>query len=234
MPEAVSAWETIVDGIEEGIEAAAERLLDRGEAALLRRLRRERGNECPGVGETFGGEVLSRYLRDFAPDVEAYIKERTPQHTSAVPGVVEQLRRWLIRMGYGAVVESPADRTSRAHASREALPRARELDGLLRAVQVPRHPGGRNGHFHYGGPLAIAKVAKDRVWLEQGVAEDLLGPIEIPSNSISDKELDWEIYGALCRGPEAWRLMEVRGVLPLGLLDDRPPRLNMAMLLEPR
>jgi hypothetical protein len=213
----VLAWETIMDVIEDGVEGVAQRLLNRGESALLRRLRREGGSKPPRVGEIFGGEVLARYLRAFTADVEIGVKERVPRHLPAVPELMEQLRRWVIRMGYAAVVESPSERAARARAASDALPRARALAALLRGIEVPRHDGGRNGHFHYGGPLAIAKVARGSVWLEQGVAEDLLGPIEIPLESISDRELDWEIHGALCRGPDGWRLMEVRAISPCGL-----------------
>jgi hypothetical protein len=234
MPQDVSAWETVIDLIEDGVELAEGRLLDRGEATLLRRLRRKGGSGSLRVGEVFGGELLARYLHDFAADIAATTKDRASQHLTAASRVMEQLRRWLIRMGYSALVESPAERASRAHAAAEAVPRARQVAALLRGIQVRNHAGGRNGHFHYGGPLAVAKVAREKLWLEQGVAEDLLGPIDIPPESISDGEVDWEIDGALCRGPQGCRLMDVRAVSPLGLLTYPPPTLSLPTFLEPR
>jgi hypothetical protein len=216
------SW-VVMETIAAGIEDAADRLLTGPEAALLRHLQRDPSQEVT-VGSTFGGTVLARYLRDFAGEIEAGAGEMGPPAPSAVPAVVEQLRRFLIRLGYGAVVETPADRARRRERAAAALPRARDLLALLRRLQVPLHPGGSNGHFHYGGEFGIARVAADGLWCEQGVAEDLIGPIAIPPGSLTGDEIDWEFAGTLCHSPQGLAPMDVQWVRPLGVPDAGSPQ----------
>lgn len=74
---------------------------------------RESETGRPTLGDVFGGEVLARFLRR-VPDLPDGTLVLDADDAAEVKPVLEQLRRWVIRLGFGAEMEGFAARHSRS------------------------------------------------------------------------------------------------------------------------